>query len=78
MFGFRTDTELAEKINDFKAKEGFTNSQALRILIEMGLANSEKLDVAWARAAYREGVFKGLDDVRQRLSNSSFRPPIID
>jgi len=74
MWGFRTDTELAQKINDFKDKEGFTSSQAVRILIEMGLSNSAKLDVSWARAAYREGVFKGLDDIRQRITGTPFAP----
>lgn len=74
IWSFRTDPNLTEKINDFRDKESLTNSQAIRVLIEMGLANIDQLDVSWARAAYREGVFKGLEEVQKRVKSTPILP----
>lgn len=63
----RVDGDLQTAFEKFKQINELTNSQALRMLMSMGLANVDKLDVAWKETALREGQFAGVKQVHDAL-----------
>lgn len=66
----RFDAEQRVGIAAYMAETGFTQSQAIRTLIEIGLAREEHADRARARAAIREGFNSGIRLVKETLANA--------
>lgn len=71
VLGIRLDAALRDSFEKFRDNRGLTDSQAARLALTMGLANIDKLDVAWAEATFREGNFAGRAAVRQALAEIS-------
>lgn len=53
----RLDPETRARLEDFAAQyDGMTASAAARMVINLGLANGEKLEERWRIQTYREAV----------------------
>jgi len=51
-------------------KHSMTPSQACRMLLALSLREEEKADVAFRRAAFREGVTLGVRSIRKNLTRA--------
>lgn len=66
----RFDAEHRKGIAAYMVANGFTQSQAIRTLIEVGLAREGAVDQARSRAAVREGFNAGLRKVKEALATA--------
>lgn len=61
----RLGDDLRSRLDAFAASHGLTTSQAVRLVLETALRESElPADEAWRRAAFREGVNQGLAEAK--------------
>lgn len=65
----RIDGDLQEAFENFKNSNELSPSAAIRMLLTMGLANVDKLDEGWARAALKEGQFSGVRQIHDALKD---------
>ncbi len=65
--GTRLDKELLQAFESFRETNELTRAQAVRILIEMGLANVNQLDQVWQNASLRQGRFEGVSRIKKTL-----------
>lgn len=68
MLSCRADPHLEKRVAAFATEGNYSQSQALRMLIELGLSRGDTLDRAWRAAAFKEGLFRGLRTLRENLN----------
>lgn len=70
-YSFKADPELHDAIKNLMKSDGLTASQAIRLLLGLGLVNVNKLDEQWRKLALREGRFEGINAFREALKRAS-------
>jgi len=67
----RIDKVLQTALADYMVKNNMTLSQAMRVLLTLGL-DSERVnpDAVFHMAAFREGLFQGLATVREKIGSA--------
>lgn len=56
----RLDDEVFETVKRFRTENGIdTPSQAIRVLIDLGLSRVDQLEPAWRKSAWAEGTRAG-------------------
>lgn len=70
MLGVRMTEGLEGRFEAFREKAGLNSSQALRMLLEMGLSKSDKLDEDWLRAALHEGMSTGTREIQETVGRA--------
>jgi len=70
VIGVRIDGTLKDRFDAFRARERVTSSQAIRLLLELGLSRGDKLDEAWTQATLREGRIEGSREIHSVVAQT--------
>ncbi len=68
VYSIRLPAQLKERFEAFQREKELTDSQALRMLITLGLAKGEALETGWAKNAMKEAKTKATHDLVKKIS----------
>lgn len=69
VYSLRLSGDLKRRLDDYQTEMGFTDSQALRTLISLGLGKTDGLDKEWAKAVLLEANTTVLQELHKKLQN---------
>ena len=68
---FRISLELRDSLYDYLKASGMTLSQGLRTILATALrSDHQSYEIAFQRAAFREGLMRGLAEIRPRIEQA--------